>query len=183
LQNQNDYLVYSLDTQRVLDEQNVVAQGIASLMPMLIIIFLFTGAMSIGPGAIAGEKERGTIAKLLDRPVRRRSIAMGKLHRVLLSLLGALSPFVGIFFSLPKLMQMDESLTDVSIYTFQDYLTILLVLLTTVIFVVGLVSVISAYGKTIKEASMLIMPVYFLAIIVGMMNFFGADTNHELWFI
>ena len=78
---------------------------------------------------------------------------------------------------------MDESLTDVSIYTFQDYLAILLVLLTTVIFVVGLVSVISAYGKTIKEASMLIMPVYFLAIIVGMMNFFGADTNHEFWFI
>ena len=76
---------------------------------------------------------------------------------------------------------MDDNMPDVSIYTFQDYFAILLVLLTTVIFVVGLVSIISAYAKTIKEASMLIMPVYFIAIIVGMMNSFGADVNQEMW--
>jgi len=182
LDNPEDYLVYNLNAVQLVDEQNVLAEGIASLMPMLIIIFLFTGAMSIGPDAIAGEKERGTIATLLVRPIRRRSIALGKVASLsLLALLSALSSFVGIILSLPKLMQMDDNMPDVSIYTFQDYFAILLVLLTTVIFVVGLVSIISAYAKTIKEASMLIMPVYFLAIIVGMMNSFGADVNHEMW--
>ena len=182
LEDPEDYLVYDMSAQGLVDEENVVAQGIASLMPMLIIIFLFTGAMSIGPDAIAGEKERGTIATLLVRPIRRRSIALGKVASLsLLALLSALSSFVGIILSLPRLMQMDENMPDVSIYTFQDYFSILLVLLTTVIFVVGLVSIISAYAKTIKEASMLIMPVYFLAIIVGMMNSFGADVNQEMW--
>ncbi len=182
LENPQDYLVYELETQSIVDEQNVIAQGIAMMMPMLIIIFLFTGAMSIGPDAIAGEKERGTIATLLVRPIKRRSIAFGKVASLsLLSLLSALSSFVGILLSLPKLMQLDDSMPDVSIYTLQDYSAILLVLLTTVIFVVGLVSIISAYAKTIKEASMLIMPVYFLAIIVGMMNSFGANVNQETW--
>ena len=182
LDDPDDYQVYQLSTDNIMDESNVVAQGIAMIMPMLIIIFLFTGAMSIGPDAIAGEKERGTIATLLVRPVKRSSIAIGKVASLsLLSLLSALSAFVGIILSLPKLMQLDDSMPDVSIYSFQDYTALLLVLLSTVIFVVGIVSVISAFAKTIKEASMLIMPVYFLAMIVGVMNSFGADVNQDAW--
>jgi sodium transport system permease protein len=45
-----------------LDENGFVGRLIGSLIPMLIIMFLFSGAMSIGPESIAGEKERGTIA-------------------------------------------------------------------------------------------------------------------------
>ncbi|MFP4077759.1 MAG: ABC transporter permease [Bacillota bacterium] len=180
LSDPTDYQVYNLSTENIVDESNVVAQGIAMIMPMLIIIFLFSGAMSIGPDAIAGEKERGTIATLLVRPVKRSSIAIGKVASLsLLSLISALSSFIGIILSLPKLMQLDDSMPDVSIYTFQDYLALLLVLITTVIFVVGLVSVISAFAKTIKEASMLILPFYFLAMIVGILNSFGADVNQD----
>ncbi|MFW6299130.1 MAG: ABC transporter permease subunit [Bacillota bacterium] len=178
LSDPSDYQVYDLTSKNIVDESNVVAEGIAMIMPMLIIIFLFSGAMSIGPDAIAGEKERGTIATLLVRPVKRSSIAIGKVTSLsLLSLISALSSFVGIILSLPKLMQLDDSMPDVSIYTFQDYLALLVILITTVVFVVGLVSVISAFAKTIKEASMLIMPVYFLAMIVGIMNSFGADVH------
>ncbi|MFW5894660.1 MAG: ABC transporter permease subunit [Bacillota bacterium] len=178
LSDPSDYQVYDLASKNIVDESNVVAEGIAMIMPMLIIIFLFTGAMSIGPDAIAGEKERGTIATLLVRPVKRSSIAIGKVTSLsLLSLISALSSFVGIILSLPKLMQLDDSMPDVSIYTLQDYLALLVILITTVVFVVGLVSVISAFAKTIKEASMLIMPVYFLAMIVGIMNSFGADVH------
>lgn len=182
LDNPDDYQVYQMSTDNIVDESSVVAEGIAMIMPMLIIIFLFVGAMNIGPDAIAGEKERGTIATLLVRPVKRSSIAIGKVASLsLLSLLSALSAFVGIILSLPRLMQLDESMADVSLYTFQDYSALLLVLLTTVVFVVGIVSVISAFAKTIKEASMLIMPVYFLAMIVGIMNSFGADVNQDAW--
>ena len=182
LDDPEDYQVYRMSTENIVDESNVVAQGIAMIMPMLIIIFLFVGAMNIGPDAIAGEKERGTIATLLVRPVKRSAIAIGKVTSLsLLSLLSALSAFVGIILSLPRLMQLDDSMPDVSIYGVQDYLALLLVLVITVIFVVGIVSVISAYAKTIKEASMLIMPVYFLAMIVGIMNSFGADVNQDAW--
>ena len=51
---------------------------LSSMMPMLLMIFLFSGCMSTAPESIAGEKERGTIATLLITPLRRRDLALGK---------------------------------------------------------------------------------------------------------
>ena len=52
---------------------------LSSMMPMLLMIFLFSGCMSTAPESIAGEKERGTIATLLITPLRRRALALGKI--------------------------------------------------------------------------------------------------------
>jgi len=175
-----DYHPYILATENIIDERSMAAQGFAMLLPMLIIIFLFAGAMSIGPDAIAGEKERGTIASLLVTPTKRRDIALGKVtSSALLSLLSALSAFIGIILSLPRLMMADETMPDISIYGAQEFLAIFFLLVVTVIFIVGLISIISAYAKTIKEASMLIMPFYFIAMIIGIMNSFGAEVNQN----
>ena len=43
----------------------------ASMLPMLLMTFLFSGCMAVAPESIAGEKERGTIATLLITPVAR----------------------------------------------------------------------------------------------------------------
>ena len=50
---------------QIFDEEKASGQMFAGMLPMLIIMFLFSAAMSIGPDSIAGEKERGTIATLL----------------------------------------------------------------------------------------------------------------------
>ncbi len=177
----SDYQVFDLQTQNIMDERAFAAQGFAMLLPMLIVIFLFAGAMSIGPDAIAGEKERGTIATLLVTPVQRRDIALGKvLSLSVLALLSALSSFIGVVLSLPNLMQMDDTMPDVSIYGMSDYLIILVLLMVMVLFIVAIIAAVSAYAKTIKEASMLIMPFYFLAMIVGVMNSFGGDVSHDV---
>ncbi|MDD3477479.1 MAG: ABC transporter permease, partial [Candidatus Izemoplasmatales bacterium] len=52
---------------------------ISSMLPMLVVMFLFSGALSIGPESIAGEKERNTISTLLITPVKRSEIALGKI--------------------------------------------------------------------------------------------------------
>jgi len=73
-----------------LDDTEFMGKIIASLLPMLMIMFLFSGAMSIGPESIAGEKERGTIATLLVTPVKRKEIAIGKILALsVLSLISA----------------------------------------------------------------------------------------------
>ncbi len=177
----SDYQVFNITTENIMDERAFAAQGFAMLLPMLIVIFLFAGAMSIGPDAIAGEKERGTIATLLVTPVQRREIALGKvLSLSVLALLSALSSFIGVVLSLPNLMQMDDTMPDVSIYGMSDYAIILVLLMVLVLFIVAIIAVVSAYAKTIKEASMLIMPFYFLAMIVGVMNSFGGDVSHDI---
>jgi sodium transport system permease protein len=181
LENTEDYLVFNYEANLVVDERQVAGEGLASLMPMLIVIFLFAGAMSIGPDAIAGEKERGTIATLLITPIKRSEIATGKVVSLaFLSLISALSSFVGIMASLPALMQMEDA-SDLNIYGISEYLSILGVLMVTVLFIVSLIAVISAYAKTIKEASMFIMPFYFITIIIGILQSFGGGGETAVW--
>ena len=140
--------------------------------------------MSIGPDSIAGEKERGTIATLLVTPVKRSQIAIGKVMSLsIISLMSAISSFVGIILSLPKLLggQIASDVPVYSIYSISDYLMLLAIIFVTVLVIVGLISVVSAYAKTIKEASTLILPFYFLSILVGISTMFSGEGNTELF--
>ena len=60
-------------------DDQVVGDILSKLIPMLIIMMLFSGTMAIAPSAIAGEKERGTIATLLVTPMKRSELALGKI--------------------------------------------------------------------------------------------------------
>ena len=51
----------------------------SSLLPMLLMMFLYSGCASVAPESIAGEKERGTIATMLITPTKRSDIAIGKI--------------------------------------------------------------------------------------------------------
>jgi len=172
-----DTTIFELDTQSIeLDEGKQQGQMMSLLLPMLTIMFLFSGAMAIGPESIAGEKERNTIATLLVTPVKRSHIAIGKvLSLSVLSLLSALSSFIGIITSLPKLMQSSD--IDMSIYSIADYAQILLLLFSTVFVIVGIIAIVSAYAKNLKEAGTLIMPFYIITILVGLSSMLGSGAN------
>ena len=58
-------------------DESIGAMVWSKILPMLIIMMLFSGVMAIAPSAIAGEKERGTIATLLVTPMRRNELALG----------------------------------------------------------------------------------------------------------
>jgi sodium transport system permease protein len=82
--------------------------------------------------------------------------------------------------SLPKMLSLgDFGPTD--IYQFGDYLMILLVLFSTVFVVVGLISIISAYAKNMKEAGSFIAPVYILTILVSVSSMFGNGATNNLY--
>lgn len=167
-----------------IDPNQMMGLIFSSLLPMLTIMFLFSGAMSIGPESIAGEKERGTIATLLVTPVKRSQIAIGKvLSLSVLSLLSSLSSFIGIIVSLPKMLAYEN--LDASIYGLGDYAMLLFVLFSTVFVIVGVISILSAYAKNLKEAGTLITMIYLVVIIVSISSFFsqGAQQNPLLYLI
>lgn len=145
--------------------------------------------MGIGPDSIAGEKERGTIATLLVTPVKRFEIAIGKVMSLsVISLMGATSSFIGIIFGLKNMLNSasgGETGIDASIYGVNDYLMIVVVLFATVLVIVGIISVISTYAKTIKEAGMFIMPFYLVSIIIGLSSMFSGEaaTNTLLYLV
>jgi sodium transport system permease protein len=161
------------------NESQIMGTLLGQLMPMLVIMFLFSGAMSIGPEAIAGEKERGTIATILITPIKRRELALGKILSLsVLSLLSAISSFTGIILSLPKLINYGEA--DIAIYSISDYLMILMVLFSTIFVIIGIISIVSAYAKSVKEAGSYITPIYILTIIISIGTSFSVNTDPSI---
>lgn len=180
------FTVNLTNNSEIFDEEKLKGKIISMMLPLLIIIFLFSGAMSVAPESIAGEKERGTIATLLVTPIKRSEIALGKILSLsIISVLSALSSFIGIIASLPKLMGFENNSDFSKIYGFSDYLIIFAVLVTTVLVIIGLISIVSAFAKNIKEASTLILPLYLLSMGIGILTMFStsATSNPFLYLI
>lgn len=151
---------------------------IMSMMPMLVIMLLFSGCQSIAPESIAGEKERGTIATLLVTPTSRTSIAIGKVASLsLFATLSGLSSFVGLVFSMPKMLGDAMQTVNLNLYGTTEYLCLLAVILSAVLFNVAILSVISAYAKSVKEATTTTTIVMLLATMTGMIPTLSLIPN------
>ena len=161
-------------------EADTAGTLMSSMMPMLLMIFLFSGCMSTAPESIAGEKERGTIATLLITPLKRSDLALGKICALsIIALLSGISSTIGTLLSMPTLMQMEGDLG--AAYSPVHYLALCLVILSTVLFLVACISLISAFAKTIKEAQTYVTPLMILAMVVGVTAMFGGGANTHLW--
>jgi len=153
----------------------------AMMMPMLLMMFLYSGCVSVAPESIAGEKERGTIATMLITPIRRSDIALGKiLALAVISMISAASSTVGTILALPKMMGGVTDEVSANIYSAKDYLLLAAVILSTVLVLVTLISILSAFAKTIKEAQTYAMPVMLLAMGLGITAMFGSGASQEL---
>ena len=160
-------------------EAEEIGNILSSLIPMLIMTLLFSGCMAVAPTAIAGEKERGTIATLLVTPMKRSQLALGKIVALsFIALLSGLSSFLGIILSLPKLLagESDVELSGMA-YTFNDYLFLLLIILVTVLVLVAIVSILSALAKSVKSAGTMITPLMLIVIVVGLIPMISGGTE------
>jgi len=166
-------------------DEDISAMIISMMMPMLILMMLFSGCLSASVESIAGEKERGTIATLLITPMKRSDLALGKMISLsTFGLISGLSSFLGIMLSLPKLMG-GSGLDEVKFgYSVADYAVLFAVIITTTLVIVGMISVVSAYAKSVKEASSLASPLMILVSLVGVTNMMSNGMPTELyWYL
>ena len=162
--------------------ENVAAMLISMLMPMLLMIVLFSGCMGLALESITGEKERGTLATLLVSPLKRRELAIGKiLSLAVLSFLSGIITAAATILALPNLMggAADGSI-NVDIYSAVDYILLALVILTTLLLMVAMISIVSAYAKTVKEAGQATTPLMILVMLVGVSGMFGGGAQTEM---
>ncbi|MCL2662281.1 MAG: ABC transporter permease subunit [Oscillospiraceae bacterium] len=162
--------------------ENVAAMLISMLMPMLLMIVLFSGVMGLALESITGEKERGTIATLLVSPLKRRELAIGKiLSLAVLSFLSGIVTAAATILALPNLMGgAAEDSINVDIYSATDYILLALIILTTLLLMVAMVSIVSAYAKTVKEAGQATTPLMILVMLVGVSGMFGGGAQTEM---
>ncbi len=172
-------------------DESIGAMIWSKILPMLIIMMLFSGVMAIAPSAIAGEKERGTIATLLVTPMKRNELALGKIVSLSgIALLSGISSFVGIALSLPKMIQteggsdMGVNAPDAGIlafhYTTSDYVALLLVILASVLIMASAVSLLSALAKDVKSAGTMVTPFMMVVMLAGILPMMQDGASESL---
>lgn len=168
--------IYDLAT-----KEDIAGKMFSMMLPFLIIIFLVSSSMAFAMESVAGEKERGTIGTILITPIKRWELAVGKiLGTGCLSLLSALSSFLGIVLSLPKLMGTESSGVEMNVYGAQHYLLILLIMLVSVLIIVAGMMLLSAFAKNMKEANMYTMPFMIICMVIGLSGMLLSGKNLPL---
>lgn len=152
----------------------------SKLLPMLIVMMLFSGVMSIAPSSIAGEKERGTIATLLVTPMKREELALGKIVSLsCMAMLSGVSSFIGIALSLPKMISA-EGMSGLGLhYEAGDYVVLLVVIFATVLIMASMVSLLSALAKDVKNAGTMVMPLMLLLMLAGLLPMFQSGVADQ----
>jgi sodium transport system permease protein len=159
------------------DANDVVGDLFGQLLPMIIIMLISSACMSVAPTSIAGEKERGTIATLLVTPMRRNQLALGKIFSLSgIAMLSGISSFLGIITSLPKMIHTDDLKLTGSLYSTGDYIQLLIIILSTVLILISITSIISAYANSVKSAQTMTLPLMILVMAVSFTPMLGAGV-------
>ena len=159
-------------------EEDMSVKIIGMILPFILITFLISGAMGICSESIAGEKERGTIATLLVTPIKRSDLVIGKIGALgITTMAGAFVSFLGLILSIPKLAGTDFSF---SAYGFDSLVMLFFVVIITALFFTTLLTIVSTYAKSVKEAGSLAGPLMIVVMVVGMTGMMNTTANTNL---
>lgn len=182
--------VFTTEEENIVKEAKANAEFISQLLPYLIVMLLFAGAMSIGIDAIAGEKERGTLASMLISPAKRSEIVWGKL--LALMILTGISSVIyagSMIVAMPTMYQMMGTGADTGLggmsFSFVQVIELVAIMLALVFLFVAVISLIATYAKDTKTAQTYVSPCYIVVIVAGMLTMFssGGEISIEKYAI
>ena len=165
----------------VSQDNAIMSSIMAFIFPIITISMLFSTAASICPESIAGEKERGTLSSVLLTPIKRYQLAFGKILALTFTgICSGVATFIGLFFSLPKLMG------GSSIFNGGSALTVILMFLLIITLLLVFISfgtLISAYCKSVKEASSYLSPMMILFLMFAVIPLIVDVSNTGFAFV
>lgn len=178
---------FTVIAEDVSSEKESTGMILSMIAPLLLIVFLFTGCLSLVPESVAGEKERGSFATMLVTPVKRSHVAIGKIVSLsVVSLISGACSFLGLVLSLPKMLQAEGGGLNFSAaaYAFSDYLSLFFIVVSTVLIITALLSVLSTLAKSVKEANSYCGPLMLIIAVIAMANMFlGEKAGAWAYFI
>jgi sodium transport system permease protein len=191
-------LVTPFETKRenVAAPEKVGGNLLGGIVPYIIVILCFTGAMYPAMDLSAGEKERGTMETLLCSPVSRVDIVLGKFLMVLtgslsamllaLTSMGVSAALGGMMFSggarVAAAANATKGVTTVMpMIDPAGLLGVVAMVLPVAVLFSALIFTVALFAKSYKEAQSYVAPMIFLVIlpaVVGMLP--GIDLNATL---
>ncbi len=172
---------FAVKSQNVAPPQKMAGKEFGMVLPYLIIIMCFMGAMYPAIDLAAGEKERGTLETLLTAPVNRFHILLGKFGVVVLTgLASAVVSMFGLYLGLRQSSKLPPEILDiiVKILGADTILSIFSLLLPLTVFFAGILLSVSLSARSFKEAQSLVTPLNIAVIIpaaIGMVP--GVTMN------
>ena len=159
---------------RRLPGPGLLVKILSQILPYMILIFAFLGAMYPAIDLGAGEKERGTLETLLVAPVSRLSIVLGKFGVILVAALTS-AVLATISLSLSLQLGIFSTLSAVSGASFSFSLTealaaLLLIVPISCIFA-ALLLALSIFAKSFKEGQSYASPLQLLVIMPAIISF------------
>ncbi len=173
--------VFNINEEYIVNEDEANGQFLAMMIPYLITFLIFASAMGIVVDAIAGEKERGTMARLLMTPVKRSNIAIGKIVSLsLLSMISALVYALSMVVAMPMMMKAMAGGVNIPMSIHIDpaqiiELAVLLILLAYLY--VAAISMLSIRAKDVKTASSLVSPLYIVIMVAALTTMFTTSKT------
>ncbi|NLV92581.1 MAG: ABC transporter permease [Firmicutes bacterium] len=153
------------------------------LMPMVLGVWSVMGGMYAAIDAVAGEKERGTLAALLATPSQRMSLVMGKyLAVVVTALVAAGAALVGMYLALWFTLGSDFAALAAVLSLGEIFLIFL-----TALSLAGLFSaielMISAWARSFREAQTYLSPLSILVVLPGvLLQYVDPSGVSSLWY-
>lgn len=173
----------ALVTQPIETENPVGNLFLSIILPYVIVLSGFFGAVSPAFDLIAGEKERGTLETLLATPASRQQIVWGKFLTVAaVCLVAALFAMLGMLlaFSLPASSHLFTEQVGKFNLPPLALVALLITLLPLSVFYSAILTIISTFARNQKEAQTYLIPLSTLVVLPAVASMF-ARTESGLW--
>jgi len=163
-------------------KKETIGKAVGGLIPYMLVIFIFLGAMYPAIDLGAGEKERGSLETLLSSPATKFEITVGKL--MVVSLAGMVSGLISVigisvpFYFIGNIPDQIKS-TVIEIISPFIIVSVIILMIPIAIFFASMLLSISFYARSFKEAQSLMGPLNIIIIVPLMLTLGpGIEIDH-----
>ena len=161
------------------DGSAMLQKILAFVLPMVTVSLLYSTVISFCPESISGEKERGTLASVLMTPIKKSEFVIGKIIALsIVAVASGLVSFLGLIFSLPSMM--GGATLEIG---FGQGILLMFIMVTMLLFFVGLGVLVSAIANTVKEAGSYLGPLSLVFMIGAIVPIILGSNEAWLGFI
>jgi sodium transport system permease protein len=171
-----------IKVQDVSSQREKLGKTIGGYIPYIFIIFGFMGCVFPAIDLFTNEKEKGTLETLLVTPVKRIEILFGKMTVV--SVIGSISAVLSIIGFSFGLKQFANSLPKDVLGSLLNFIEpgniamLVVMLVPLIVFFAGILTLITTYAKSYKEAQSFVSPMSFIVIVPAVIGTIpGVELN------
>ena len=163
-------------------KKETIGKALGGLVPYMLVIFIFLGAMYPAIDLGAGEKERGSLETLLSSPATKFEITVGKLMVVSLTgLVSGLISVVGITAPMYFIDNIPDQIKSTVLEIISPFMiiSVIFLMIPIAIFFASMLLSISFYARSFKEAQSLMGPLNIIIIVPLMLTLGpGIEIDH-----